>query len=217
MHSVSLYMPHGRAHRYTLDNATGTGEHRSNPNEKQGSTHMQSRHEHKVKPEFWNWVQHKAANEDYRSQYQSCQKYGYNIKMVKAKLQTSSNQNGSSDKVRATKSSQWEDYKTTSLDQPEWRTWMSKAIHKWTVQTIVMITQENVQTTNITVTCTTKWNRSSIYRYAVTKWIKTNTKWSSASIWNGNSVIYATWTDEHQCRQVGIQTWNGEHHCKCNR
>ena len=27
MHSVSLYMPQGRAHRYTLDNATGTGEH----------------------------------------------------------------------------------------------------------------------------------------------------------------------------------------------
>jgi hypothetical protein len=41
MHSVSLYMPHGRAHRYTLDNITGTGEHRSNPNEKPGSTHVQ--------------------------------------------------------------------------------------------------------------------------------------------------------------------------------
>ena len=41
MHSVSLYMPQGRAHRYTLDNATGTGEHRSNPNEKLGSTHVQ--------------------------------------------------------------------------------------------------------------------------------------------------------------------------------
>ena len=41
MHSVSLYMPQGRAHRYTLHNATGTGEHRSNPNEKPGSTHVQ--------------------------------------------------------------------------------------------------------------------------------------------------------------------------------
>ena len=46
MHSVSLYMPQGRAHRYTLDNATGTGEHRSNPNEKPGSTHVQYTQNH---------------------------------------------------------------------------------------------------------------------------------------------------------------------------
>ena len=55
MHSVSLYMPQGRAHRYTLDNATGTGEHKVKPKYKDrfnsGAIYLKF-HEHKVKSEF---------------------------------------------------------------------------------------------------------------------------------------------------------------------
>ena len=41
MHSVSLYMPQGRAHRYTLDNITGTGVQKVKPKIKTGSTQVQ--------------------------------------------------------------------------------------------------------------------------------------------------------------------------------
>ena len=40
MQSVSLYMPQGHAHRYTLDKIVGTGEHKVKPEPKLGSTQV---------------------------------------------------------------------------------------------------------------------------------------------------------------------------------